>query len=446
MNDIVNNIVIGLVVVFTIISMYRFRDLLTFIIPLSFLGYFFKINLGGLPLALPEIFTLVAFLYLFIFERGSLLRSLQYMYRVRWPLVLVVLGSFFGILVTMMTNGEMTLTLGAFKGWIIMPILFLIVFTSEVLNFKKTWENFSLIISIYSLGIIIAGFLGYGLEEYFGRLLGPYANANYLAMIVTPVLCGNLLKLISLGFRKNDTWYKGKESSIWNKDAYFLIFEIAVLGITLLWSQSYGAILASIGSVVVTSFIFFPNKRSWVVLYSILGILVTILIFSDSPKLKNLFVLNEQSSSSARVQIWTVAKELTLENGVLGIGIRQFENRFNKEAPEILSVEPYEAKVPHPHNQYFDFILSYGILGFIGFVWLFYILFEKSLKFSSPIMFCVLLVLVFHGIFDTWYSKIDTVFFFWFYTGIILLLRHPGNILPRTIVSKLIFSETIIYK
>jgi O-antigen ligase len=132
-------------------------------------------------------------------------------------------------------------------------------------------------------------------------------------------------------------------------------------------------------------------------------------------KFKDFLVFDRQSSSSVRIQVWTVALDEIKENPVLGIGLGGFENVYEKKAVEILGAEPYEKTMLHPHNLLFSSWLNAGILGLISICWLVVsVLLALRKKDRMAVVFIAMFLVIFiHGIVDQPFWKNDLALIWW---------------------------------
>jgi len=176
----------------------------------------------------------------------------------------------------------------------------------------------------------------------------------------------------------------GNSSHEENSDYAYFAFEVVVFlvsSLALMYSRSYGGMIGVVSAIFVYSVyeIFFSQYKKFygVLLVKLVvifagAVLIVTAMYSQigTQKAKDFLQFDKQSSSSVRIQVWTVAGTLIKENPVFGIGLGGFENAYKNRASQILKVEPYEKEMLHAHNLILSTYLNVGILGVIAIIWL----------------------------------------------------------------------------
>ena len=363
------------------------------------------------------------------------------------PLLLIVSGAvisaIFG-LANATGNPELLKTIaGTLKGFILVPVAF-IVLLSSLRSLPHERGPTSLMRAYVWSAVAVAGFalLGGALSELFairysfilssveglfanlvtfdGRLRGIYLSPNHLAMYIMPAI------LLIAGMAK----IKNQKSEVW---------KLALLVAALLWTQSAGAIIGLIGGL------------AWLVLGKRLG------VKTEPPRLDrgdhglfairySLFALRTRtaiagmlllgglaipflggalaekawsaewrSPTASRLMIWRVATELTQEHPVFGIGPGAFQHHYLAAQEKF---PPYlEWAVPQPHNLMLAVWLQTGLLGLVGFVWLVFSIFRKTLNAKPSTLNAIavsaaLVAVLIHGFVDTPVFKNDLAIMF----------------------------------
>lgn len=373
------------------------------------------------------------------------------------PVVLLLIGSVGGVVVSYL-NGQAVLGLGIFKGWVVMPVLYslLVVFALKDVSDKKKTLYFyvlsSLILSVWALYQVISR----NFITIDGRASGPFESANYLALYVAPAVS---LSFVMLWQRIENRIFGGlvtqenkfilflrglfkKENSSANYDSLMFAFEIisvVFISFALMYSRSYGGIIAAVSAILVYTvyelfFSYFKEKygsflKKIVILAAILVMVFTAAISqTGTGKARDFLKFDSQSSSSVRIQIWTVAFDFVKQEPIFGIGLGGFEKQYQDNASKILGVEPYEKTMLHAHNLILSSWLNAGILGMISILWLIVAVFltsktklwtkfsvkEKRGMFLFIVMFIVVCV---HGLVDQPFWKNDLALLWWMIVG-----------------------------
>lgn len=401
-------------------------DFLLSVLPAFFLFYLIKFQILGIPFTLIEVGVYVLFL-IFLIKGYGLLKAIKstkwikFLFNYGMPVFLIIFGVMAGIL--LQRDPELFRQgLGILKGWILAPMLYLLMFVTVI---KKKENLYLALYSYIASSVFLCLFAIYQvisgnyvtIDE---RASALFQSANYLALYIGPAVLASFI----LGFERF------LRSSLQLRVVYSLIFLILALG--LLFSASYAGILAVVAGCGVY-FIYKIRNLSWkrisvLVIVAMLFVGIFAITQRNTYKFQDFLNFEEQSSSSARLQIWKVARHLISENPIFGIGPGAFQKRYEKEASQILGVAPYDKTALHPHNIFMTFWLYSGIFGLIGFLWLSLVLIVKlilEIKKSDHgkqilimiglSMFSVILI---HGFFDTPFWKNDLAMIFFLISGI----------------------------
>lgn len=369
-----------------------------------------KFQVFGVPFNVMEVMVYAVFLAS-IFGRKWDFKVLKgKFFKFSLPVILLLLGCLGGLYVSSQ-NGELIKALGILKGWVIMPMIFafLVVFFVNSANEKKT-----LLYSYFLSSLILAGWGLYqvGTGDYTtidGRASGPFESANYLALYIAPAVTASFVLL----------WQRiedGPYGAVGNIP--FKILTFIVCSLALIFSRSYGGIIGVFAALFLYTIFAWKGsflKKLVIVVVIILAGLASFLTQIDTGKFKDFLAFDRQSSSSVRVQVWTVALNEIKENPVLGIGLGGFENVYGKKAVEILGTEPYEKTMLHPHNLMLSSWLNAGVLGLISICWftisVFLVLKKKDRM--SVVFIAMFLAIFVHGIVDQPFWKNDLALIWW---------------------------------
>lgn len=460
------------------------KDLLRKILvlmPVFFPLYLWKFDVFGLPFNVVEVMVYIAF-GLFVYVRlrgidesafGDKLRNffmrkktIKDVFKTKLntfflPIFLLILASGFGLVVSYY-GGEFRLALGIFKGWVVMPVLYgiMLVFTLNSLEDKKkifySYMFSTLILSVWALYQVISK----DFVTIDGRASGPFASANYLALYIGPMVCGAFInfwqrvenKLFSIDTRDPRTGvaaYLGKFFDGETKDSHYdyayFAFEVLVFlasSLALMYSRSYGGMIGVVSAIFIYAVyeIFFSQYRRFygslfkkLVVICAGAVLIVTAMYSQigTQKAKDFLQFDRQSSSSVRIQVWTVAGILIKENPLFGIGLGGFENAYKNNAKEILGVEPYEKEMLHAHNLILSTYLNVGIFGVVAVIWLFLAVFLrvgtkgfKSLNSAEKrfvsVIISMFIVIAIHGLFDQTFWKNDLALVWWTLIALII--------------------------
>lgn len=461
---------------------WRLRQALL-IIPLFFPLYLVKTSVAGIPLTLIEVF-IYAVLAVYGLQYAAVLfkkasgRKKDTSREKNTPtlpwflytcIALFVIGSFVGLLQVLPTqtlnDGTVfegfKMALGIIKGWIVAPIILFFLWLrvisdqKDIYTLLNSYTASSGVLAVWALWQVIS-------NNYItldARASGPFESANYLALYIGPAVVYSIIQF-SISFLE-------QRPLLWNrKNALWLAVSL-LLGSALLFSKSYAAMIAVVvalacyftiqwrpksktKSPATRNFYAKTSKRSHLLYWLLggglmMGILLFLVFSIDPAKWQAMFRFEERSSSSVRIEVYTVSFDLLQRNWLLGIGPGQFSARYDLEATSILGHPPYESTMLHPHNIFLATWLNLGLLGFVGFMGILLYAFGKARwragqaldSHSQQVIvigIVLLLEILIHGLFDTPLFKNDLALLFWLISGTIVMgSRSSPSQTPTTL-------------
>jgi O-antigen ligase len=374
--------------------------------------YLVKIKLGWASFNVLESLISVLFLiWILNKEKKYLILDTKYFL----PVALI----FVGLLSSVLANKNFYAGFGAIKGWFIFPIIFAIIFY-DVLKKDESLLKKSLLTLFFSgVAISIVGVVYKFLDivTFDGRLKIFWDSPNQLAMfLAVPFLIG---------------WFFAHQEKK-AKTKRFYILSLALIGMSLYFSYSYGAWLAVAVSLITIIWLKYSKKehKKYLVIFAIL--LVVFLAGASIGKYKNIESLGERSSLASRIMIWKSAGLMIESNPFFGIGPGNFQEKYleyQKYFPPYL-----EWSAPQPHNIFLAFWLESGILGLVGFILLLVYFFRDSkiaIKNNRDLGILFLAIMIYilaHGLVDTTYWRNDLAVVFWVIVVMnVCLAKPPAN-------------------
>ncbi len=395
-----------------------FYSRLIALFPLLFPLYLFRGTFFGLPVTLPElVLGLLVFVFLF---QGFEWRLKDWKL---WPVGLFLLAALIGVLVppdtAFMVDGSafptQTKALGIFKGWIVVPVVYFVM-ARMVFREKPSMIPLALrallisgaILSLFALEQVITG----DFATPDGRASGPFESANYLSLFLGPIVVYAGMALLESKSRR---------------DRILLAVGGVLCAAALFYTQSYAAWIAVVAAYSLALLLWVRRReRKWFwITFSVLSLAGIGLVVSQlgSDKFTQFFEFSQRSSSSVRIQIYQIAASLIAQNPLFGIGLGQFEQKYQEVAVSVLGMTPFEWNMLHPHNIFLAMWLNMGLLGLISFIWMcgkaFLWITERDSK-ERHLAALMLVTILVHGLFDTPYFKNDLAFQFWLLMAILL--------------------------
>ena len=123
----------------------------------------------------------------------------------------------------------------------------------------------------------------------------------------------------------------------------------------------------------------FKSKRNLAVSIIFIALISTVLV--NNPKfmhrLDTIDDFNKYQSNTERILIWQSAWKMFKDHPILGVGLGQYTENYQKI---YISPQAKEPQLGHAHNNFMQMLAENGIVGFAGFVTMFgYIIFKNLL-------------------------------------------------------------------
>ncbi len=373
------------------------------------------------------------------------------------PITLILIGLLLPLVSSLFEESSLagmdrTMLLGILKGWFIAPLMYFYLMQHVLPGLKairRCFEWYTISAVFLSLWGILQ-FVFHFTVTPDGRVSGPFESANYLALYIMPAAVFVLVRLWHiLSVPREYDGLVGLFRKLFHVEDSLSVstlvrygFFAGMLLFAMYLTRSFGAFLGLFGALFgygIYHFFFsywkvpFRKALLWcsVVFVGLAVVGGIFFVTGDRGKFNQMFNVAGRSSSSVRLQVWTVAGDLIGKNFFLGVGAGQFERLYGNEATKILGREPYEKTMLHPHNIFLMFWLSSGLVGLVGFVWLLVLLFlqvirmpkHDGVKRMALVCLTMLVAILLHGMVDTPMWKNDLALEFWMIVGALASLQ-----------------------
>jgi O-antigen ligase len=245
-----------------------------------------------------------------------------------------------------------------------------------------------------------------------GRLLDlDRLSPNYLAMYLVPIV---VLALVCLIWRIRE-----------RKNHWFLLGALLVMVLTLVLTQSRGALVALGATLIVWLYSILRRKLHSRALTKTVFALVLIgylgaALYFYRPLSDDLGRTGQ--SSNIRYYIWSTSFEIARKTPIFGVGLSNFQDYFSDLTKDRVNFAAYiSPQALTAHNLYLHIYLTMGILGIVVFVAL--IAQSGFWHFSDRAASLALVAVIFYGLVDTPIFRNDLSGLFW----IILALSFTSN-------------------
>ncbi len=203
-------------------------------------------------------------------------------------------------------------------------------------------------------------------------------------------------------------------------------------GTTIIVFTVYGAYARSVwvGFVAgLLTFGFLKNKRLFVVIAIVL-ILLGVIMFYTVPQFHYKISTFENLTKLPRWQIWSVAVRILKDHPIIGVGNGNFIKYYDK-----YKEQGWFHKMSHPHNDFLNIYLTSGILGFIGYMSIWILLFVYSYRFikhtneliDKHLMIALIsgvIAFLFAGLSQNYFTDSENSMLLWFFIGSIFVLYY----------------------
>lgn len=395
--------------------LHKRTDLLLYITIVLLPLYVIRFSIISLPTTFLE--CMVGFITIsWLCDKPKLIHVLKVPMQLLLALLLLLLGA----TISLFVSNDIVSAFGTYRAYIIEPLLIFIVSVTTYYSKDKDsrlqfmnglWKSVVYMSSWLAILGIIQYVFGIGVitEHQFDRAHAVFNNANALALILAPisvVLFKQLMDGYALPFKRKT------HSAI-------LVIHVAAL----LMTSSTGGLLATIiGILLVLCTTIFPNIKEPILLkFIFLSVLSVFILFmlqisqftykTDNPWVR------EGSTLDTRFCVWEGTKELLSDYPFTGGGHRNFQQLYSSSYITC-DAEP----LVYPHNIFLNQWVETGLLGLVGMLVLFWILFTTPTVFSY-----FFLVTIIHGLVDVPYYKNDLSILFMILIGLYVMRRNYSD-------------------
>jgi len=365
--------------------------------------YILRFKIFGIPTTFLEISILMLFVIWF-FEKVYITKKWFKCFNLEsfsLPIVFFLLIATFSSLTSFNTNGA----LGILKAYFLEPALLFIVVRDRIKLGDGKFVFSGLIVAATWLACfaIFQKLTGLGFPEYAaneisqGRVVAVYNSANSLALFLGPIL------VLCFG------WIFARDKTVKNQPYVILVIVSLLLQlIAIFLTKSQAGIIATI---LVLGFIFLTNFFSFrinLILFKFLavsGLALVVLLPLAAYFGVNFGALLGDVTLENRSYLWRGAIALVRDKPLTGAGLSGFREFYGAN----YRLPGYDELLQYPHNLILNFWTEIGFFGVIGFFWLLFNFFSKSIKnqFFKVSLLGVILYILIHGIVDVPYFKND---------------------------------------
>lgn len=292
--------------------------------------------------------------------------------------------------------------------WRLMPFF---IMTFAIKDFISARRILSISIVGISLSALCAIYQGLGGNTRANGFFGsPMTLAGYLCLFIP------ILFVLFLERKRYDIW------------KWIIGISLSVCCVALLFNGTRGAWLA-IATVISLLLLYYLIQKEKMAVFILCGLLIVGVGLSQYQPFTNRVASitdTKNQSNAERFLIWNSALHMFEDHPVLGVGLGQYKDNYQKK---YISPEAKEPKLEHAHNNFMQMLAESGIVGFGGFVILISGLigysFKRFFKNKNPyaLMMCAsTLALVLQGLTEYNFGNSAVMKCFWLLQGCLLVL------------------------
>ncbi|MBS1251902.1 MAG: hypothetical protein MAG451_00936 [Anaerolineales bacterium] len=159
---------------------------------------------------------------------------------------------------------------------------------------------------------------------------------------------------------------------------------------------------------------------------TVLTIVLSVLPFAGTARIRSLFELSPGSSTYRRIKLWQAALSMIRDHPVLGVGLDNFLYQYREKY--LLTGARDDPSLSHPHNLILDFWTRLGILGMVVLCWLVAAFFRTTWRLYRRLdetgqvltlgLMASMVYTLAHGFLDHAYFLVDLAYVFMLTLGI----------------------------
>lgn len=292
--------------------------------------------------------------------------------------------------------------------WRLMPFF---IITFAIKDFISARRILTISIGCISLSSLFAIYQGLDGNTRANGFFGyPMTLAGYLCLFIP------ILFILFLERKRNDIW------------KWLIGISLSICCIALLFNGTRGAWLA-IAAVIGLLLIYYLVKRkvlATVILCLLIGVGAGLSQYEPFMQRIETITNNKYQSNSERILIWQSAFHMFEDHPVLGVGLGQYKDNYQKKYISPKAKEPY---LSHAHSNFMQMLAESGIIGFAGFMTLItcfigysFLRFWKDKNPYALMMSASVLALVLQGFTEYNFGNSAVMKCFWLLQGCLLVL------------------------
>jgi len=201
--------------------------------------------------------------------------------------------------------------------------------------------------------------------EYISQITGTFVNRNHFAAFLNISIAAIIGLALGSGIREKRDIHRESYKHYWQSRILdwriYLVPYFTLLVITLLFTQSRGAITSFFAMMVVSVFALIVMKMSVKNLYENYKLLIWLMFLMLLVFIADMLstrLINLDSDINSRMSIWATSTYIAKEFWLTGVGSGNFQFIYPVYDNGLIA-----ARVEHAHNDYLELFVEQGIIG-----------------------------------------------------------------------------------
>jgi len=260
---------------------------------------------------------------------------------------------------------------------VIKSTMYISMFLLTILLVNSRDRVRALLLTIVFIGVaqsvwgLMVGFIeqnqirGMDNPEYMGQITGTFINRNHFAAFLNIAIAAIIGLALGSGIREKRDIHRESYKHYWQSRILdwriYLVPYFGLLVITLLFTQSRGAITAFFMMALVSILALIVMKISVKSLYKNYKLLIWLMVFMLIVFIADILsarLINLDSDIDSRMSIWTTSIHIAKEFWLTGVGSGNFQFIYPVYDNGLIA-----ARVEHAHNDYLELFVEQGIIG-----------------------------------------------------------------------------------
>lgn len=298
----------------------------------------------------------------------------------------------------------------------LMPFAILLIFRPKRLETRNIMACLFFSFFVASIYVCWQGYLGDWQVRAAGLFGHPMTYAGFCCLFL-PILAVML-------FDQRMQFSRGYRIGL------ILCFFLGLAG--LLLNQTRGAWLAVFLVLLLISFIYLSTAKKKTIVLFLTIFCVAGTIFLQVPALKvrlESITDMQMQSNTERILLWESSLKMFQDHKLMGVGLGQYSKTYNDMSLGYKSTQAKEV-LEHAHNNFIHMLAENGLVGFLGFVYMFGYFIWQSLKGwrhkRNPydlMMIGMILAFLIQGLTEYNFGNSALMKTFWLLLGCLLILK-----------------------